>query len=128
MPTIRAEDRAIARCSELIFRRAFSVRRRLGNSTQSQRSSKASNPRKTIKTVSTVISRMVVCSHCAFLNEVIPGPPRGAEISMDTANSITLAVDKKSANQSSRVKERNFPGRETNRSGFKRRIVHTAKV
>jgi hypothetical protein len=45
------------------------------------------------------------------------------EISMDAANNMTLAVDKKRANQSRRVRERNRPNRETNRSGFRRAIV-----
>jgi hypothetical protein len=46
MLTIRADVLAIARCSELIFRSAFSVRRREGNSIQSQTSRKTSSARK----------------------------------------------------------------------------------
>jgi hypothetical protein len=52
---------------------------------------------------------------------------RAVEISMDAANSNTLKVDRNSANQSSRVKETNFPDRDANRSGFKCRIVHSAR-
>src|SRR5215467_8703515 len=125
--TIRAEARAIARCRELTFRRASSVRRRLGNSAHSQKSSRTSTARKISRTVSTVMSRMLACSHAAFLPDALTEPRRGVEITMDAAKSRTLAVERNSANQSSRVRETNFPDRDANRSGFRRRIAHSAR-
>src|SRR5215467_1949159 len=125
--TIRAEARAIARCRELTFRRASSVRRRLGNSAHSQKSSRTSTARKISRTVSTVMSRMLACSHAAFLPDALSEPRRGVEITMDAAKSRTLAVERNSANQSSCVRETNFPDWDANRSRFKRRISPSAR-